>query len=105
MIQSDWSGFITELNNLFGEPDLAQASEWALQSLKMQENYQSNMFMIEFAEHAAFMGWNDIAVKIQIFLLSTSEERKKTLAKSLMVRVEVPRTCNNGSESLLSKSS
>ena len=42
-------------------------------------------------------------VKIQIFSLSTSEERKKTLAKSLKVGVEVPQICKNGSESLSSK--
>ena len=37
------------------------------------------------------------------FLVSTSEERKKMLAESLKVGVKVPRTDNNGSESLSSK--
>ena len=41
---------------------MAQASECALQSLKMQENHHINKFMIEFTEHAAFTGWNDIAL-------------------------------------------
>jgi len=37
------------------------------------------------------------------FLVSTSEEREKTLAGSPKVGVKVPRTDNNGSESLSSK--
>ena len=37
------------------------------------------------------------------FLTSTSEERKKMLAESPKVGVKVPRTDNNGSESLSSK--
>ena len=41
---------------------MAQASECALRSLKMQENHHINKFMIEFAEHAAFTGWNDVAL-------------------------------------------
>ena len=44
------------------EPDMAQASERALRSLKMQENHHINKFMIKFAEHTAFTGWNDIAL-------------------------------------------
>ena len=41
---------------------MAQASERALQSLKMQENHHINKFMIKFAEHATFTGWNDVAL-------------------------------------------
>ena len=28
----------------------------------MQENHQINKYMIEFAEHVAFTGWNDVAL-------------------------------------------
>ena len=35
LIQSNWAEFVAELNKLFGEPDLAQSSEHALQALTM----------------------------------------------------------------------
>ena len=41
---------------------MAQASECTLQTLKMQENHHINKFMIEFTEHAAFTGWNNVAL-------------------------------------------
>ena len=62
LIQSNWGEFVVELNKLFGEPDMAQASERALRSLKMQENHHISKFMIEFTEHATFTGWNDVAL-------------------------------------------
>ena len=61
-IRSNWGELVIELDKLFGEPDMAQASERALRSLKMQENHHINKFMIEFAEHAAFTGWNDVTL-------------------------------------------
>ena len=61
-IRGDWTEFIIELDKLFGEPDLAQSSECALRSLKMQENHHINKYMIEFSEHAAYTGWNDVAL-------------------------------------------
>ena len=62
LIRSNWGEFVIELDKLFGELDMAQASERALRSLKMQENHHINKFMIEFAEHTAFTGWNDVAL-------------------------------------------
>ena len=59
-IQGNWGKFVIELNKLFGKLDIAQASECTLRSLKMQENHHINKFMIEFAEHAAFTGWNNV---------------------------------------------
>ena len=41
---------------------MAQASEHALQSLKMQENHHINKFMIEFTKHTAFTGWNNVTL-------------------------------------------
>ena len=61
-IRSNWGKFVVELDKLFSEPDMAQASERALRSLKMQENHHINKFMIEFAEHAAFTGWNNVTL-------------------------------------------
>ena len=61
-IRSDWAEFVSKLDKLFGEPDLAQALERALHSLKMQENHHINKYMIEFLEHAAYTGWNDVAL-------------------------------------------
>ena len=58
-IRSDWAEFVSELDKLFREPDLAQASERALRSLKMQENHHINKYLIEFSEHAVYTGWND----------------------------------------------
>jgi len=42
-------------------------SECALQSLKMQENHHINKFMIEFAKHTAFTGWNDITLYGELY--------------------------------------
>ena len=61
-IRSDWAKFVSELDKLFGEPNLTQASEHALHSLKMQENHHINKYLIEFSEHAAYTGWNDVAL-------------------------------------------
>ena len=33
----------------------------------MQENHHINKFMIEFAEHAAFTGWNDITLYSELY--------------------------------------
>jgi len=61
-IRSNWGEFVAELNNLFGQPDLAQASERALRALKMQDYQHVNKYMIEFSEHATHTGWNDAAL-------------------------------------------
>jgi hypothetical protein len=61
-IRSNWQEFVLELNRYFGEPDLAQASERALRSLKMQDHHRVNKYMIEFSEHATYTGWNDRAL-------------------------------------------
>ena len=59
-IWGDWTEFITELDKLFGEPNLAQSSEHTLWSLKMQENHHINKYMIEFLEHTTYTRWNDV---------------------------------------------
>ena len=41
---------------------MVQASERALRSLKMQENHHINKFLIEFAEHTPFTGWNNVTL-------------------------------------------
>src|SRR5882672_10585322 len=61
-IRSDWSEFVEQLNVFFGQPDLAQASECALRTLKMIDYQHVNKYMIEFSEHATHMGWNDVAL-------------------------------------------
>src|SRR5882724_4176708 len=61
-ICSNWSEFVAELNNLFGQPDIAQASECALRALKMQDYQHVNKYMIEFSKHATHTGWNDAAL-------------------------------------------
>ena len=62
LIWGDWTEFIIELDKLFGEPNLAQSLECALQSLKMQENHHINKYMIEFSEHAAYTSWNNVTL-------------------------------------------
>ena len=66
-IRSNWAEFVSELDKLFGEPDLAQASECALRSLKMQENHHINKYLIEFSEHTTYTGWNDIALYSEFY--------------------------------------
>src|SRR5467141_1091699 len=61
-IRNDWSEFVEQLNIFFGQPDLAQASERALRTLKMQDYQHVNKYMIEFSEHATHRGWNDVAL-------------------------------------------
>ena len=51
-----------ELNNLFGQPDIVQASECTLHTLKMQDYQHVNKYMTEFSEHAIHTGWNDAAL-------------------------------------------
>src|SRR5882724_6480929 len=62
LIHSNWSEFVAELNNLFGQPDIAQASECTLHALKMQDYQHVNKYMIEFSKHATHTGWNDAAL-------------------------------------------
>ena len=61
-IQSDWAKFISKLDKLLGEPDLTQASECTLHSIKMQENHHINKYMIAFSEHATYTGWNNVVL-------------------------------------------
>src|SRR5882672_3496797 len=62
IVQSDWGEFVEQLNSFFGQPNLAQASECTLHSLKMQDYQHVNKYMIEFSKHATHMGWNDAAL-------------------------------------------
>ena len=41
--------------------------EHALQSLKMQENHHINKYLIEFSEHTAYTGWNDVALYSEFY--------------------------------------
>ena len=66
-IHSDWAKFVSKLNKLFGEPDLAQALERALRSLKIQENQHINKYLIEFSVHAAYTGWNNVALYSEFY--------------------------------------
>src|SRR5882724_8113620 len=61
-IHNDWGEFVDQLNTYFGQPDLAQASEHALCTLKMQDYQHVNKYMIKFSEHATNTGWNDVAL-------------------------------------------
>src|SRR5882672_3362843 len=61
-ICSDWSEFVEQLNVVFGQPNLAQASKRALHTLKMKDYQHVNKYMIEFSKHATHMGWNDVAL-------------------------------------------
>ena len=62
LIQSDWGGFVDQLNVYFGQPNLAQSSECALHALKMQDYQHINKYMIKFSEHATHMGGDDAAL-------------------------------------------
>ena len=66
-IRSNWAKFIANLDRYFGEPNLAQSSIGALHALKMQENHHINKYMIEFSEHASFMGWNDTTLYSEFY--------------------------------------
>ena len=67
LIRSNWGEFVVKLDKLFDEPDMAQAFECTLGSLKMQENHHINKFMIEFAEHTTFTGWNNVALYSEFY--------------------------------------
>jgi len=60
-ICNDWGEFVDQLNIYFGQPDLAQASECALCTFKMQDYQHVNKYMVEFSEHATHTGCNDPA--------------------------------------------
>src|SRR5882724_12653889 len=61
-ICNDWSEFVDQLNTYFGQPDLAQAFECTLCSLKLQGYQHLNKYMVKFSEHATHTGWNDVAL-------------------------------------------
>src|SRR5882724_3304308 len=61
-ICNDWGEFVDQLNNYFGQPNLAQASKHALRTLKMQDYQHVNKYMIEFSKHATHTGWNYAAL-------------------------------------------
>ena len=61
-IQGDWGEFVDQLNVYFGQPDLAQASEFAPSALKIHNYQHVNKYMIEFSEHAMHTRWNDVAL-------------------------------------------
>jgi len=50
-IHNEWGEFVDQLNTYFGQPDLAQASECTLRTLKMYDHQHVNKYMIEFSEH------------------------------------------------------
>jgi len=62
LIQGDWGEFVDQLNVYFGQPDLAEASECTLCTLKMHDHQHVNKYMIEFSEHASHTGWNDVVL-------------------------------------------
>src|SRR5882724_2118536 len=61
-IHNDLGEFVDQLNTYFGQPNLAQASERALRTLKMYDHQHVNKYMIEFSEHVTHTGWNDVAL-------------------------------------------
>src|SRR5882724_3053056 len=61
-IQGDWGEFVNQLNVYFGQPNLAQASECALCTLKIHDYQHVNKYMIKFSKHATHTGWNDAAL-------------------------------------------
>src|SRR5882724_909561 len=61
-IRNDWGEFVNQLNIYFGQPNLAQASECALHTLKMYNHQHVNKYMIEFSEHVTHTGLNDAAL-------------------------------------------
>jgi len=70
-IHSTWNKFVAELNNLFGQPDISQASECALHTLKMQDYQHVNQYMIKFSEMQptlAGMMWPSMVSSIEDLL-------------------------------------
>jgi hypothetical protein len=61
-IRNDWLLFVATLNDLFGDPRLPQTSQRALEQLKMAEHHRVNKYMIDFALHAPYTGWNEAAL-------------------------------------------
>ena len=61
-ICNDWGEFFNQSNTYFGQPDLAQASECTLCTLKMYDHQHVNKHMIEFSKHTTHTGWNDAAL-------------------------------------------
>jgi len=61
-ILSDWSEFVSELTQMFGDPHLASTSERKLQTLRMRDNHYVNRYLVDFMKHSADTGWNDTAL-------------------------------------------
>ena len=88
-IQNDWGEFVPQLNTYFGHPDLAQASKYALCTLKMQAYQHVNKYMIEFSEHATHTGWNQ-----QLYMVSSIRDWLST-SKTSSCHWTDPKCSNN----------
>jgi len=93
-IWNDWGEFVDQLNTYFGQPDLAQASERALHTLKMYDHQHVNKYMIEFSEHATHIGWNDVALYGE-FYRGLAERIKDQL-----LSLDLPKRSNNSRSTL-----
>jgi hypothetical protein len=100
-VRESWDLFLTELNQRFGDPDIAQSSQRALRALQMKENHRVNRYLIEFSEHASYTGWNEeahraefrrgLATRIKEQLVAIPRDRIATLDGLKSVALE----CDN----------
>jgi hypothetical protein len=85
-IRSSWGIFCDELDRLFGQADIIQASERAIRKLKMLDTHHVNRHMINFAELSSYVEWNDAAL-YEAFYNSLAER-----IKDHMLSIERPAT-------------
>ena len=79
--------FVDQLNTYFGKPDLAQASECTLHTLKMQDYQHVNKYMIKFSKHATHTGWNNAALYGEFYRGLVSNMGFLTQLKSKKVEI------------------
>ena len=89
-IHNDWGEFVNQLNTYFGQPDLAQASEHTLLTLKMYDHQHVNKYMIEFSEHAMHTWWNDAALYGEFYWGFSECIKDQLWTNSLLPRVGSP---------------
>jgi Retrotransposon gag protein len=61
-ILDSWQEFTTELFDMFGNKHLQTTAQNTLMRLKMKDNSRVTEYLVEFNSHAAYTGWNDVAL-------------------------------------------
>ena len=61
-ILDNWEEFTNELFNMFGNKHLQTTAQNEIIRMKMKDNARVTEYLVDFNSHAAYTGWNDVAL-------------------------------------------